>query len=85
MSYLKTRKRLASLMLVFLLFSGVLSGGCTRRPKTPTPTTAAPYTEEASKDYEHFEEAQLKAQAEFSQLMEGKPLKRTPRALKGCP
>lgn len=70
MSYLKTRKRLASLMLVFLLLSGVLSGGCTRRPKTPTPTTAAPYTEEASKDYEHFEEAQLKAQAEFSQLME---------------
>ncbi|NBH71512.1 DUF885 domain-containing protein [Clostridiaceae bacterium] len=70
MGYRKKRKRLASLMLVFLLFCTILSGGCSPHPKEVIPTTAAPFTEDPPKDYEHFEEAQLKAQAEFDHLME---------------
>ncbi len=64
------KKRLTGLALVFLLFCTFVSGGCSRHSKEPAPTTAAPYTEETAENYEHFEEAQLKAQTEFDQLME---------------
>ncbi len=64
------KKRITSLMLVFLLFCTFLLEGCTRPPEEPIPTTAVPFSEETAQNYEHFEESQLKAQKEFDQLME---------------
>ena len=64
------KKRITSLMLVFLLFCTSLLEGCTRPPENPSPTTAVPFSEETAQSYEHFEESQLKAQKEFDELME---------------
>lgn len=63
------QKRLASLALVFLLFCTFLLDGCSKRPDTASPTTAAPFSEETVRDYENFEEDQLKEQKRFEQQM----------------
>lgn len=55
-------------LILFFLFSSVLEG-CSQQTEDPSPTTAAPYTEESSGNYEHFEEEQLKAQNEFDRQM----------------
>ena len=67
------KKRLTSSFLVFFLVFSLFLNGCygSYQPgNEPDPTTASPFSEDPAEDYEHFEEAQLKAQNEFEQQME---------------
>lgn len=63
------KKRLFSTVLVSALLSTTLLSGCKSRPETPTATTAAPFAEESTAEYEAFDEKKLVAQAEFDKVM----------------
>ena len=70
---MNTKNHLISPLLIFtLIFSLFLNGCYSSAPpeKELAPTTAAPFSEASAENYEHFEEAQLKAQKEFEQQME---------------
>lgn len=70
---MNTKNHLFSPLLIFtLIFSLFLNGCYSSAPpeKELAPTTAAPFSEASAENYEHFEEAQLKAQKEFEQQME---------------
>ena len=70
---MNTKNHLFSPLLIFtLIFSLFLTGCYSSAPpeKELAPTTAAPFSEASAENYEHFEEAQLKAQKEFEQQME---------------
>lgn len=55
--------------LSFLTGSLLLSG-CIQKNSQPFSTTAAPFTDTVSKNYEHYDEQQLISQKEFDQLTE---------------
>lgn len=70
---MNTKNHLFSPLLIFTLIFSLFLTGCysfTPPEKELTPTTAAPFSEASAENYEHFEEAQLKAQKEFEQQME---------------
>lgn len=62
------RKQIYSKLLVPILLSTSLLTGCRQRSDVPAPTTAAPFTEESTTDYEHYEEDQIIARREFDEL-----------------
>lgn len=64
------RKRTTSVLLTLLMLCIAVLGGCGPRPDSPAATTAAPFTEESSADYEHYEEQKLTAQKEFDRQMD---------------
>ena len=59
------RKRMTSVILALLMLCIAVIGGCGPRPGSPEATRAAPFSEENSTDYEHYEEQRLIAQKEF--------------------
>ena len=63
-----TGKRISSALLALLLLTTALLTGCLKRPDSPSATTAAPYEENSSAGYEHYEEQRLTAQKEFDAL-----------------
>lgn len=64
------KKQLTSMALVSVLLSAVLLSGCRSKSQVPPTTTAAPFAEESTSDYEAYDEKKLIAQAEFDQLMD---------------
>lgn len=64
------RKRMTGMILALLMLFMAVLGGCGPRPDSPKATTAAPFPEESSTDYEHYEEQKLAAQKEFDRQMD---------------
>ncbi len=66
----KRKQRLLHLALSMLLLVLFSLNGCSPKSKPLSPTTAAPYQEENTDNYEQFAENQLETQKEFDRQME---------------
>lgn len=62
------RKRICSTVLVPALISMSLLSGCQPKTESPSATTAAPFSEESTADYEHYDEKQLETRKAFEEL-----------------
>lgn len=63
------KKQSIRMLLTSILLSAVLLNGCKSGPAALPATTAAPFTEESTAEYEAFSEKSLIAQAAFDKLM----------------
>ena len=61
--------RIHGIFLTLALTAAALSG-CSFKQGAATPTTAAPYADESTAEYERFEEAQLKERERFTRMEE---------------